>query len=221
MDCPLPASDSVAWAAGGVLRKQLGGTGPVLRAAWCFFQNTGPEPVLCLLHHGALSVHTHGGDVHHIPLPGAFTALWPLPQGVLLTVRSGGSHTGRGRTPGACGGAAAGEGQPQAAFLLTEAALVMLKRIPLFLGGLLTQGAPEQGPCILVHPLENIQEVQMAGPGSTGAAGTAGGSATPGVAGGGGAVGGGWGEGEQVVWSGVEVPYLVTHNVVGSGGPRL
>ncbi|KAL4443950.1 hypothetical protein ABPG75_011687 [Micractinium tetrahymenae] len=145
---------SVAWAAGGVLRKQLGAAGAVLRAAWCFFQNTGPEPILCLLHHGALSVHTQGGDWHAIPLPGAFTALWPLPQGVLLT------------------------------------------------------GAPEQGPCILVHPLENIQEVQMLG---GGAAGAAGGSATPGAAGGG-AAGGGWGEDERVVWSGVEVPYLVTHS---------
>lgn len=86
----------MAWAAGGVLRKQLGAAGPVLRAAWCFFQNTGPEPILCLLHHGALSVHTQEGDSHLVPLPGTFTGLWPLPQGVLLTVRRRASGAGAG-----------------------------------------------------------------------------------------------------------------------------
>lgn len=40
------------------------------------------------------------------------------------------------------------------------------------------QGAPAHGPCILVHPLEAVQEVEMAG----------------------GAGGGGWGEDERVAW---------------------
>ncbi|PRW45626.1 anaphase-promoting complex subunit 1 isoform X2 [Chlorella sorokiniana] len=129
--------NSVAWTAGGVLRKQLTTPAPVLAAAWCHFQNTGPDPILCLLHSGSLGVYTQDGDSHAVPLPGAFTGLWPLPQGVLLT------------------------------------------------------GAPAHGPCILVHPLEAVQEVEMAG---------------------GGGAGGGWDEDERVVWSGVEVPYLVTHN---------
>lgn len=81
---------SVAWMAGGVLRKQLTTPAPVLAAAWCHFQNTGPDPILCLLHSGSLGVYTQDGDCHAVPLPGAFTGLWPLPQGVLLTVRGGG-----------------------------------------------------------------------------------------------------------------------------------
>ncbi|EFN54662.1 hypothetical protein CHLNCDRAFT_135253 [Chlorella variabilis] len=135
--------EAVVWTAGGVLRKQLTVPAPVLKAAWCIFQNTGPDAILCLLQLGVLSVHTQDGDSHTIPLPGSFTGLWPLPQGVLLT------------------------------------------------------GAAAQGPCILAHPLENIQEVQMQ-PAAAGAA--ASGSSS------------GWDTQEQVVWSGVEVPYIVTHN---------
>lgn len=56
------------------------------------------------------------------------------------------------------------------------------------------QGAPAHGPCILTHPLENIQAVAMADAPLGGGAG--------------------WDEEEQVVWSGVEVPYLVTHSAV-------
>lgn len=48
----------------------------------------------------------------------------------------------------------------------------------------------------------------MLGAGSAGTAGTAGGSA-------GSARMSGWGQSERVVWSCVEVPYLVTHNAVG------
>lgn len=43
----------------------------------------------------------------------------------------------------------------------------------------MAQGAAAHGPCILVHPLEAVQEVEMAG-GSSGA--------------------GGWDEDERVVW---------------------
>lgn len=57
------------------------------------------------------------------------------------------------------------------------------------------QGAAAHGPCILVHPLEGIQEVEM------------------------GSGGGGWDE-ERVVWSSTHVPYLVTHSGVSRrGGP--
>ena len=77
---------SVVWTAGGMLRKQLTTAAPVIAAAWCFFQNTGRDAILCLLQHGVLSVHTQDGDCHTIPLPGSFSGLWPLPQGVLLTV---------------------------------------------------------------------------------------------------------------------------------------
>jgi hypothetical protein len=76
----------VQWFAGGVLRKQLTTDAPVLKAAWCYFQNTGPDPILCLLHAGVLTVYTQDGDQHAVPLPGDFTELWALPQGVLLTV---------------------------------------------------------------------------------------------------------------------------------------
>ncbi len=64
--------------------------------------------------------------------------------------------------------------------------------IPLFM-----QGAEAHGSCILAHPLENIQEVQMQA--------AAGGPPTQAS---------GWDRKEQVVWSGVEVPYIVTHNTV-------
>lgn len=57
-----------------------------LQAGWCYFQNTGPDKILCLLQDAALTVYTQDGDSHIIPLPGRFTAMWPLPQGVLLTV---------------------------------------------------------------------------------------------------------------------------------------
>lgn len=83
-----PLRYRVVWTAGGVLRKQLSTTAPILKAAWCFFQNTGPDAILCLLHPGVLSVFTQDGDSHTIPLPGHFSGLWPLPQGVLLTVSS-------------------------------------------------------------------------------------------------------------------------------------
>jgi hypothetical protein len=69
-----------------VLRKQLTTQAPVLQAAWCYFQNTGSDAILCLLHPSLLSLYTVDGDYHTVPLPGHFTALWPLPQGVLLTV---------------------------------------------------------------------------------------------------------------------------------------
>lgn len=88
---PPRVSRSVVWTAGGVLRKQLTVPAPVLKAAWCIFQNTGPDAILCLLQLGVLSVHTQDGDSHTIPLPGSFTGLWPLPQGVLLTVGVAGS----------------------------------------------------------------------------------------------------------------------------------
>ncbi|GAB4821235.1 hypothetical protein N2152v2_008281 [Parachlorella kessleri] len=127
---------SVCWLAGGLLRKQYT-TSPVLKAAWAYFQNTGSDRIFCLLQDAAVTIYTQDGDSHIVPLPGRFTGLWPLPQGVLLT------------------------------------------------------GCKGQGPCILVHPLENIQQIS-AGPGSRG--------------------GGGWGDGEEVVWSSLEVPFLVTYN---------
>ena len=80
---------------------------------------------------------------------------------------------------------------------------------PLPLPAKVLQGAASQGPCILVHPLENIQEVQMAA-GSSSSGGGNGGEARDGSG-----AGGGWDEQERVVWSGAEVPYLVTHNTVG------
>ena len=82
---------SVVWTSGGVLRKQLAVAAPVIKAAWCFFQNTGPDAILCLLHPASLSVFTQDGDSHVIPLPASFTGLWPLPQGVLLTVSAAGA----------------------------------------------------------------------------------------------------------------------------------
>ena len=69
------------------------------------------------------------------------------------------------------------------------------------------QGSAAQGPCILVHPLENIQEVQQQQQQQQQQLG----------GGGGGSGGGFWEEAEQVVWSGTDVPYLVTHNTVRCG----
>lgn len=170
---------SVAWTAGGVLRKQLTTPAPVLAAAWCHFQNTGPDPILCLLHSGSLGVYTQDGDCHAVPLPGAFTGLWPLPQGVLLTVRklwgwevcwpmhvmlSDAKHHGMW-----CSGHCAARPAWRAAAPKSSAMLM-----PDML-----QGAAAHGPCILVHPLEAVQEVEMAG-GSSAA--------------------GGWDEEERVVW---------------------
>jgi hypothetical protein len=64
------------------------------------------------------------------------------------------------------------------------------------------QGAAAQGPCILVHPLENIQEVQLQVAAAAPHADD-------------------WDMEEQVVWSSVEVPYLVTHNTVSGGNNEI
>lgn len=50
------------------------------------------------------------------------------------------------------------------------------------------QGSAGQGACILVHPLENIQPVA--------------------------ADGGTWSGDELVVWSSIDIPYLLTFNQV-------
>ena len=42
--------------------------------------------MLCLLQAGELTAVSLGGQSHSLPLLTAFTRLWPLPQGVLLTV---------------------------------------------------------------------------------------------------------------------------------------
>ena len=175
-----------------MLHKQLAVAGPVLRAAWCYFQNTGPDAILCLLHDGALSCYTQDGDCHAIPLPGHFTGLWPLPQGVLLTVRCWEELRGHSLGP-----AAACLHCPRCRCCIPPPSHQARRPAPHNAPAPAPwprpalQGAPEHGPCILMHPLENIQEVEMA-------------EGAPGA----------WDAEARVVWSGAEVPYLVTHNAV-------
>ena len=182
-----------------MLRKRLTTAAPVLNAAWCFFQNTGPDAILCLLHPGALSVYTQDGDSHIVPLPGHFSRLWPLPQGVLLTVSCLSAYL-----PAAPGVPA---GRPSAVLELVCVRVVpppqpncdhhLMHCAAVYRA---VQGSAVQGPCILVHPLENIQEVQQ--------------QVAPERQQQRGGGGGFWDEAEQVVWSGSDVPYLVTHNTV-------
>lgn len=167
----------------------------LLQAAWCRFQNTGPDRILCLLQDAALAVHTQDGDAHLIPLPGRFTGMWPLPQGVLLTVRGGVAWPASlcACIQAAPGGPASAGRQPVVELAAHALGAHTCPSMPLPARPpppLPMQGAEGQGPCILVHPLENIQRV--------------------GVAGG----GGGWGEREEVVWSSLEVPFLATFNPV-------
>lgn len=52
--------------------------------AWCRFQDEGEA--LCLLQAGALATYTLAGELQTVPLPSGFTAMWALPQGLLLVV---------------------------------------------------------------------------------------------------------------------------------------
>ena len=54
--------------------------------AWCHFLGEGEA--LCLLQAGALSAYTLAGELQGVPLPPGFTAMWALPQGLLLAVRA-------------------------------------------------------------------------------------------------------------------------------------
>lgn len=54
--------------------------------AWCHFRDEGEA--LCLLQAGALSAYTLAGELQGVPLPPGFTAMWALPQGLLLAVRA-------------------------------------------------------------------------------------------------------------------------------------
>ena len=54
--------------------------------AWCRFQDEGEA--LCLLQAGALSAYTLAGELQSVSLPPSFTAMWALPQGLLLAVRA-------------------------------------------------------------------------------------------------------------------------------------
>ena len=56
------------------------------QVAWCHFRDEGEA--LCLLQAGALSAYTLAGELQGVPLPPGFTALWALPQGLLLAVRA-------------------------------------------------------------------------------------------------------------------------------------
>ena len=197
-------TSSAVWSSGGVLRKQFTTSAPIIKAAWCYFQNTGPDAILCLLHAGALSVYTQDGDSHIIPLPGTFTAMWPLPQGLLLTVRlllwggKGGPWL-FAAVPAGLFECSHGRVGPSCAPLpLTSIRQpVLMALVPRWRRQCAmyhrscragVQGAVGHGPCILVHPLENIQAV-VASPD-----------------------GGSWDADESVVWSGTEVPFLVTYN---------
>lgn len=79
--------NKAVWRAAGTVRKQFTSRSPILQVQWCRFENTGLDTILCMLHGMSLSVHTQDGDMHSIPLPDEYSAMWPLPRGLLLTVR--------------------------------------------------------------------------------------------------------------------------------------
>ena len=55
------------------------------QVAWCGFQDEGEA--LVMLQAGALGAYSPAGELQTVPLPAGFTAMWALPQGLLLTVR--------------------------------------------------------------------------------------------------------------------------------------
>ncbi len=59
----------------------------IAQACWCYFQHTGWDALLCLLHTRSLTLCTLDGDVQTIPLPDEYSTLSPLPHGILLSVR--------------------------------------------------------------------------------------------------------------------------------------
>jgi hypothetical protein len=61
-----------------------------VQAAWCRFQDEDEDEdaSICVLHDSFLTVFAPSGEAHIVPLPERFAALWPLPQGVLLSVSS-------------------------------------------------------------------------------------------------------------------------------------
>jgi Anaphase-promoting complex subunit 1 len=78
----------VVWSAGRIVRKRFTTSGGVLSAAWARFEEGGPEAVLCLLQPLALMLYTLEGEAQCVPLPAAFSTLWALPKGLMLTVRT-------------------------------------------------------------------------------------------------------------------------------------
>ena len=66
----LPAERPKAWCA---------------QVAWCAFQGEGEA--LVMLQAGALGAYSPAGELQTVPLPAGFTAMWALPQGLLLTAR--------------------------------------------------------------------------------------------------------------------------------------
>lgn len=79
----------VIWAAAGRVKNKLTAKEPILQATWSYFENTGTDAIICLLHGTKLSVHTCDGDSHSVPLPGSAVRAWPLPQGLLVELTSG------------------------------------------------------------------------------------------------------------------------------------
>ncbi|CAD7696275.1 unnamed protein product [Ostreobium quekettii] len=83
--------NSAVWSSGRLVRKRFTFPAPVLQAAWCNFECYGESSVLCFLHERSISIYCLSGQVQDTPfeIHQKFTAMWPLPQGVLLTGNTG------------------------------------------------------------------------------------------------------------------------------------
>ncbi|KAK9828929.1 hypothetical protein WJX72_002853 [[Myrmecia] bisecta] len=79
------AGRRVIWSAGRMVRKRFTTDASVSRVAWCHFQDSGDEPVLCLLQPSVLTTYALDGELQTVPLPAHFTNMWALPEGLLLT----------------------------------------------------------------------------------------------------------------------------------------
>jgi hypothetical protein len=78
--------NQLTWNAGCWTRKLFTTDKAITQAAWCYFQSTGPDAIISVLHPDSLTFYTQDGDWQTAPLPAHFGALWPLPQGLLLAV---------------------------------------------------------------------------------------------------------------------------------------
>ena len=74
----------VIWSADRTVRKRFKATTDVLHAGWGSFADGGRT--LCVLHATELTTVSDRGQVNTLPLAAAYTRVWSLPVGILLTV---------------------------------------------------------------------------------------------------------------------------------------
>ena len=80
----------VIWSADRTVRKRFTATTDVLHAGWGSFADGGRT--LCVLQAAELTTVSDSGQVNTLPLAAAYTRVWSLPAGILLTVGQTVSH---------------------------------------------------------------------------------------------------------------------------------